>query len=315
MWHRIELYFLKLAVQLRTLWDLVRERLLLPVYWLFLVAGLPICIYWMFFHLPPAGVAIGALGAVGVLVALKEGIGPGHRFLWAIVTLLLLIVEVRAIDNDRREQFEAHIHELSWQRAAQAQTLLHITETNHAEMSQNDSQFQGTVSRMETIGRLSHRAITLSGNALKHITGGDSFCYLVPFLPVESAGAEVIWQLSVGTSGEVDLPSCDASMMEISSIPPQDREIHPMSFGKVHASPGYVFTTKYGIRGGAGRKYEFRIWTPTREFYEIIDFTADPNAPGRAKATCELRDLFSSALLWGGVDCPTLPVPRTKRAP
>jgi hypothetical protein len=316
MWHKIELFLLRLAIQLRNLWGRVREKLLLPLYlyWACLIFGLPACIYWTF-RLPPAGVAIGALGAVGVLVALKDNIQSSHRFWWAVITLFLLVIEVRAIGNDRTEQFEFHLHELSWQREAQAQTLELIVEENRASMMQNDSQFQGTVSRMEDIGRLSHKAITLSGNALRHLTGGDAFCYLVPLESSESPEGVITWKLAVGNSGDVDLPSCDATMADVSRIPPLDLDFHPMSFGKVHTNPGYVTTTQYGIRGGAGRKYHFRIWTPTREFYEIIDFPADPSVPGGTKKNCELHDLFTGELLWGGVGCPTLPVPKAKRAP
>ena len=57
--------------------------------------------------------------------------------------------------------------------------------------------------RVVLIRRLSHKAITLSGDALKHLTGGTALCYLVPISSVKSAGAEILWQLAAGNSGAV----------------------------------------------------------------------------------------------------------------
>jgi hypothetical protein len=292
MRHRIDLLRLKLAIQLRHLWEHARNKLLLPLYWTCFVGGLPVSLYWMF-HLPPAGVAIGALGAVGVLVALKEGISPNHRFLWAVTTLFLLVVEVRAINNDREEQFESHIHELSWQRAAQAQTLLQIVEANRAEMSQNDAQFKGTISEMKDLGGLSRRAITLSGSALEHITGGDAYCYFAPQPPLNGVGN--FWQLSIGNTGDLDLPTCDYQIFEVPAPNDTPQEIAKKlnlntfqvhNFGRVQKG---LMTTAILIEVGQNKRYQFTFRTPTREVLESIDFIPEPKSPSGYKAVCEIR--------------------------
>jgi hypothetical protein len=131
-----------------------------------LLISFPLCLFWLF-HTPSPGVAIGALGAAGVLVALKgEHVEAGHKFLWAVITLLLLVIEVTAINEERTAQFQEHLHDLEQQRVAQAQTLLQILLTSQDQMSQNQAHFDATASELnETIAQ---------------ITGGDSYIYLVP---------------------------------------------------------------------------------------------------------------------------------------
>jgi hypothetical protein len=76
------------------------------LYWSFVLASL-VFTFFCFFRLPPAGVAIGFLGGVGVIVALvgDNKLTTGHRILWAVLTLCFLVIEVQAIKKDRKEQF------------------------------------------------------------------------------------------------------------------------------------------------------------------------------------------------------------------
>src|SRR5260370_26094569 len=165
------------------------EPVLLPIYWFCLLASIPVCIFWMI-HLPSAGKAIGVLGGAGVIVALRgEKLSVPHKILWAVVTLCLLVIEVRAIDKDRAEQSRDRLAELKKQDVANEATIREIVQANKQEMSQNQSQFNETLSQM---------------NALTtRLTGGDAYCYLVPGAAV---GANV--ELLVGNSGTIVLPSC-----------------------------------------------------------------------------------------------------------
>lgn len=55
------------------------------LYWVLLVGGLPLCIFWSF-HVPLAGYAVGLLGAVGVFVALRgDARLGGHKPIWALI--------------------------------------------------------------------------------------------------------------------------------------------------------------------------------------------------------------------------------------
>src|SRR5690349_3593762 len=106
------------------------EPIIRFLYWPALVVSLLFCAYWLF-HLPTAGVAIGALGAVGVLVAIKgEKLQEGHKAIWAIVTLVFLVTEIRAI----KKQDEDH--------AATMKTILGAYEQ---EARQNQQHFDATI--------------------------------------------------------------------------------------------------------------------------------------------------------------------------
>jgi hypothetical protein len=172
------------------------------VYWFFLVGVFPWCAHW-FYHLPSAGKAIGVLAAIGVVVALRENVPTRHRALWAFATLLLLVIEVKAIDKDRADQLLEHLRDLNRQQEAQAQTLLQITLTNEAQMAQNQTQFEQTLYEMAGINKLSRNAVTLSTKAVREITGGGQYCYLMA-IPSAPGTAAII----VMNSGPLPLERC-----------------------------------------------------------------------------------------------------------
>ena len=69
MWRRLELFLFRLEIKSRDFFESATKKtapLLLLIYWVCFIVSLPVCIYWMV-YLPPAGVAIGAPGAAGVL--------------------------------------------------------------------------------------------------------------------------------------------------------------------------------------------------------------------------------------------------------
>ena len=107
MWHTVQLVALHAVIWTRHKYEKVLETIspaILFLYWPSLIASLFFCVLWPFW-LPPAGVAIGALGAVGVLVAIKgEKLHEGHKVIWAFITMMFLVTEVRAIHSDRSEQ-------------------------------------------------------------------------------------------------------------------------------------------------------------------------------------------------------------------
>jgi hypothetical protein len=96
MWRRLQLFALRVAIMTRA------SRALRLVYWPSLFVSLFYCVWWLH-HFPSAGVAIGALGAVGVLVAIKGELEVAHKVIWAVITLGLLITEVRAIHQEDRK--------------------------------------------------------------------------------------------------------------------------------------------------------------------------------------------------------------------
>jgi hypothetical protein len=148
-----------------------------------LAASVPLCIWWAV-KLPGAGIAIGALGAVGVIIALMgEKLQTPHRILWALVTLALLMIEVAAIKEDRAAQFLEHLRDLDRQQKIYARDLF-----------RNQSEFEGTLARLQGLGDLSTRAIKLSSETVNQLTGGETYLYFdcqSPMGPIEFPPADI----------------------------------------------------------------------------------------------------------------------------
>jgi hypothetical protein len=83
-------------------------------------------------------------------------------------------------------------------------------------MTQNQTQFGTTLSEMKGLAAVSRKTMTRSGSALEHITGGDEFCFVIPWRSYGPIAPPIIdWQLMVGNSGKVDLPNCGIRVVEI----------------------------------------------------------------------------------------------------
>jgi hypothetical protein len=83
------------------------EPLLAGLNWLCILGSVFFIVVFLR-HLPSAGIAIGFLGGVGVIVALvgDKNLTPSHKVIWAAITLCFLVIEVRAIKQDRKEQYD-----------------------------------------------------------------------------------------------------------------------------------------------------------------------------------------------------------------
>jgi hypothetical protein len=95
-------------------------------YWPGLLLSLFFCGYWIW-HLPSAGIAVGALGAVGVFVALKgEKIREGHRVIWALITVVFLFTEVRAIKDQEEKHAQTMKQIVDSYKEAKTTSILHL---------------------------------------------------------------------------------------------------------------------------------------------------------------------------------------------
>lgn len=153
---------------------------LLPVYWFCFLMSVVLCAVWTV-HLPTAGKAIGALGAVGVIVALRgEKLPSTHRLPWAFITLLLLVMEVRAIDNDRAEQNRAHASDIAALNKQHEDTIDTIVHSSSSQMAQNQEHFDQTLDQMQGLASSGQKAIDLSNEAIGQITGKDTWLQITP---------------------------------------------------------------------------------------------------------------------------------------
>ena len=120
------------------------------LYWPSLVASVFFAAYWIW-RVPSPGIAIGALGAAGVLVAIKgEKLHEGHKVVWAVITLFFLIAEIRAIHKDRSE-YAAEQTKIRKVEAKEFQTIADNIELSNKQASANFStEMQGVKSTLET---------------------------------------------------------------------------------------------------------------------------------------------------------------------
>jgi hypothetical protein len=143
---------------------------------------------------------------------------------------------------------------------------------------------------MKDLGSLSRSAITLSGTALQHITGGDAYCYFVPSPPLNGVGQH--WQLTIGNTGSADLPTCDFQMYEVPMLNDTPQEVERKLNFQVH-NFGRVLrgahTTQYLIEAGPNRRYRFILTTPCDESSRTSTSPRTPRPFGGYKTTCEIR--------------------------
>ena len=60
--------------------------------------------FW--FHIPSPGYSIGCLAVVAALMSLHEHMHPLHKAVWIVIMGVLLVLEFKSIDKDRRENQE-----------------------------------------------------------------------------------------------------------------------------------------------------------------------------------------------------------------
>jgi hypothetical protein len=187
MWNRMNLWLLNARMSARLRHDNMMEAIspvLSLIYWPGLLLSLFFCGYWVW-HLPSAGIAIGALGAVGVFVALKgERIREGHRVVWAFITVVFLITEVRAI----KDQDEKHAH-----------TMKELVDSYKEAKAENQTHFDTTIgkldthtSRLEALSKSQEGIAKLSNENLFQITGSKGQCYISPTLDENSSGLPLV---------------------------------------------------------------------------------------------------------------------------
>jgi hypothetical protein len=121
------------------------------------------------------------------------------------------------------------------------------------------------------------------------ITGDNAYCYFIPSPPLNGVGLQ--WQLWIGNTGNVDLPSCDYQLYEIpqstDNSPEVDRklDLRVHSFGRVLRG---THSTDILLQAGPNKRYRLILRTPMREVQENIDFTADPKTPTGYKPECKI---------------------------
>jgi|SRR5882762_62208 len=252
MWRRIELFVLKNQMLLRTWYEDVMQKLgpiLVPVYWLCLLTSVAVCLVWMF-HLPTAGKAIGVLGGVGVVVALcGERLPQGHRVPWAIITVILLVTEVRAIDNDHREQNDAHLKEL-----------------------------RETLGKMNDLAEKGEKAIELSTEAVGQITGGDTWIEIIP----DRGRGQPFTSFGVVVHGKYPFYGESVEVYDVSGLhrrrptfppPAPDSLIAEAPLRTYYPGSAHALVLSVPLTNERAQAFEFRIVGRTGMIEQLVNFS------------------------------------------
>jgi hypothetical protein len=219
--------------------------------------------YWLLLW-PSPGKGVVALGVAAGIMALQADMKWYHRVVWIFILSLFAFIEIMSIDKDR----EAHEAEFG---------------TITAELAQTIRQSNTIMREANTLLATTNRVEQLTASNLQNITGGDEFCYVYAAWNPLANRDQNIWELVLGNSGDVMLPTC--TMRVVENIQPGDdsqeaeRKFFMPSINERNVPPkkqGAHFIN-YFLKLGQHPKqgFQFIISTPTQQFFETIDFTLD----------------------------------------
>jgi hypothetical protein len=258
-------------------------------------------LFW-FFKAPPPNYAVIVMAVAAALMALRPDMSGTERWLWALVLIGFAAVEMRAIRNDRK------IHDDEQIRIAkeQAEHFQGIADGINGSIRKSDQHFDDTMASVRGLILLGTGILKTANRSLEQITGGDAYCFLVPIQIDWSSGN---YDLSVGTSGKVMLPSCDVRITE-NILPGDSPEVADRKFfmpglnlTRIQSLADGVTTTGYTIQAAPNRSYQMTLRSPTRQVREEISFLEVPKMPGHYTPTCKVYSLDArSALLKDGCD-------------
>jgi hypothetical protein len=250
-----------------------------------------IALFW--FELRPdcsiqgPSVAMAFLAVAAVIMAVR---GPDSTriegVVWVLISFSLFALEMHSIRVDR----ETHDAEQS-----------EIRRAEENRQQQQVRSFTKLIGDGQRLFAAFGEEKQLTTENLEHITGGNGYCWIVPFTPLSVAeggdpahqGAN--WQqIGLKNSGSLVLPTCDIQLVPYPTVEeaqqgkiPQDIFYH---FEKVPVLLDYRHynSTPYFITND--RTYSGTIKTPTRTFTEVIEFKTDPTNASRSVPTCVVQE-------------------------
>jgi hypothetical protein len=202
MYHRMELLFLKTAMWLRA-----------PVEYTWMLAviqGLALIFSSYFLYSPPtSGISVAALGLVAVIMAIRveEKWGRTERVAWLILATVLMMVEVRAI----QQEHDIHDREQAAVRRDEREQFQKIANNLTEVLKQNQNHFLQTVQQLSLVSKKQGQVVNLAIDSINATTGGDSYCYFLTggngLLALVTEGKFPLYDVSVRA---VDLDKFDA---------------------------------------------------------------------------------------------------------
>lgn len=255
-------------------------------------------LYWLMFP-PSPGYAMGLLAVVAIFMAVKDMSKPEKAF-WLVIATVLFLAELKSIRRDRAE-YEELAHYARFQEGLNFKAIL----------TQNQRDFDNALGKMGDLAILSRKAVKLSYETVKQITGAGQYCYLVDVYHGEKSVS-----IAVVNSGSVPLELCRVVVYEadgpwrvksapVSSPITSSRDVFQPTKPIADAELGPLQPSK-GILEGATTplelpygSYLIRIYTRNDQFTEMLDLKEH----GRA-FNLEVRDANGRTVHFGSPKLP-----------
>lgn len=206
----------KFADHLRRATEHLRENRIWP--YLFRVTqfgSLLLFLRW-WWHIPPPGYAVGVLAVLAAVMSLhiEAKMQWWEKSFWMLLMGSFLVLEFKAIRQDRTEQDSKHQTELAAQAEKNKETIETILRTHNETMAQNQKQFGDTVSKMNGLADKSKQNIDLaagiSQRSERTLNGVEGL-----LTPLDEIKMEVGFQIDC--SSQKYKPYCEAGFKKLGS--------------------------------------------------------------------------------------------------
>jgi hypothetical protein len=206
----------KVADHLRRATEHLRENRIWPyLFRVTQVGSLLLFLRW-WWHIPPPGYAVGVLAVLAAVMSLhiEAKMQSWEKSLWMLLMGSFLVLEFKAIRQDRTEQDSKHQTELAAQAEKNKETIETILRTHNEAMAQNQKQFIDTVSKMNGLADKSEKNIDLaagiSQRSERTLTGVEGL-----LTPLDEITMDVIFQIDCNS--QKYRPYCEAGFKKLGS--------------------------------------------------------------------------------------------------
>lgn len=163
---------------------------------------------WLWFHLQAPGWAVAMLAAVAAAMSIHADMRGWQKAIWMILIGSLLVIELRAINKDRKDlQTQAQTD-----RALQEKAFKNVRDQQNADFNataqgltqaytQSQLQFAATMKRSGVILGKTSETVSNTSKAVLNITGGDSFAFVYPLM----SSGDPVAHLSIHNGGKYSL--------------------------------------------------------------------------------------------------------------
>ncbi len=209
--------------------------------YIFIALAAFVWILW-YRHIPPPSYAVVVMGIAAGIMALRPDMPGRERWLWTVVLFAFAFIEFKAINDDRYKQDEK-------QKAALREEREHFGAIGtgiESAIQKSDEHFQATMSSTDALIDKSTALMTLSKENIDAVTGGDTFCWILPWI-VEDEVRLIVKTVGKSPLHEVVVTRTDESEM-MKAVAGQSMRVEDL-YGKFRYSyPAIAFLSATSTR-------------------------------------------------------------------